>query len=86
MGFWNNIFGMFSIGDEQSGSHIGCDINPGSGLPMVDGCGGVDIAGNTWGTDHSWSDSSNLDSFDSFTSAWDDPFSGNSVDIDTWSD
>ena len=26
-------------------------VNPGSGLPMVGGMGGVDVAGNTWGSD-----------------------------------
>lgn len=26
-------------------------VNPGSGLTMVGGMGGVDIAGNTWGSD-----------------------------------
>ena len=32
----------------------GCDINPASGLPMIDGdCGGVDVGGNAYGTDSS---------------------------------
>lgn len=26
-------------------------VNPGSGLPMVGGMGGVDVDGNTWGSD-----------------------------------
>lgn len=28
-------------------------INPASGLPMIGGIGGIDVAGNVWGTDHS---------------------------------
>ena len=29
----------------------GCLINPATGLPMVGGCGGVDVGGNPFGTD-----------------------------------
>ncbi len=29
------------------------DINPASGMPMVDGIGGIDIAGNTYGFNNS---------------------------------
>lgn len=34
-----------------------CQVNPANGLPMVDGCGGIDVAGNPYGTDSSddWS-------------------------------
>lgn len=28
-----------------------CDINPATGLPMVGGCGGLDVEGNPYGTD-----------------------------------
>lgn len=36
-----------------------CEVNPATGLPMLGGCGGVDVAGNPYGVnlDHheSWS-------------------------------
>ena len=99
MGFWNRFCSMFSDNSDHADSQGGCDINPASGLPMIDGCGGVDIAGSPFGTDlhhdSAWCSSSTLDdtfsssglgSTDSFTSGsgWDDPFSGSSSD--TWSD
>jgi hypothetical protein len=40
-----------------SGLDDGCSINPASGLPMVSGCSGLDVAGNPYGTDFSQSDS-----------------------------
>lgn len=58
----------------------GCAINPATGLPMVGGCGGVDVAGNPWGTDlhhdDAWSspEISGLDDDWSSPSGWDDPF------------
>ena len=54
-----NLFGWFSsqffpstqpinsLSQHQVSSNI--DINPASGLPMLDGVGGIDIAGNTYG-------------------------------------
>ena len=62
-------------------------INPTSGLPMIDGIGGIDIAGNPYGTDSShWDDysmsgSSTMDdSFTSSSSSFDDTFSSSSFD------
>jgi len=59
MSFWNTFCSWFSSGDatdlEQSGpcpaEDAGCAINPATGLPMVGGCGGVDVAGNPFGVD-----------------------------------
>lgn len=54
-----NLFGWFStnffpstqpinsLSQHQVSSNI--DINPASGLPMADGIGSIDIAGNTYG-------------------------------------
>lgn len=47
------------------------DINPATGLPMVDGIGSIDVSGNSYGTSHESmesiiDDSNNFDSFDSF--------------------
>lgn len=43
------------IDDVASGIDIsndtGCTINPASGLPMIDGCGGVDVGGSPFGMD-----------------------------------
>ena len=35
----------------------GCPFNPATGLPMVDGCSGVDINGNLFGVDMHHDDS-----------------------------
>lgn len=55
MGLWNWITGMFDrhdrIADAHSPTHT--DINPATGLPMVSGIGGIDVAGNFWGMNHS---------------------------------
>ena len=57
----------------------GIEINPASGLPMIDDIGGVDVGGNPYGTDLSddYSDmSSGFDSgFDDSFSSIDDSFS-----------
>lgn len=58
MSFWNTFFGWFSWSnaDElEDGSFFpsleSCPINPATGLPMVGGCGGFDVAGNPYGVD-----------------------------------
>lgn len=93
MSIWNTLFSWFNSSptSETSISEIGmvafddhhCDINPANGLPMVGGCGGIDIQGNAYGTDWSHDDSwssSHIgdDSFSSPTS-WDNDI-GNSWD------
>jgi hypothetical protein len=42
-----------SYNDAGALSHPLLDINPASGLPMLDGIGGIDVAGNTFGNDSS---------------------------------
>lgn len=43
------------------------DINPANGLPMTNGIGSIDVAGNIYGTDSSYVTwSSNSNDFDSF--------------------
>lgn len=55
---------------ESLGCNDSCAMNPADGLPMIDGYGGVDVAGNSYGFDFSH------DSFDTsssnFTSSFDD--------------
>lgn len=61
MGLWNSIcgwFGSFDTGLDASSTMDSCslndhccDINPANGLPMIGGCGGVDVEGNPYGTD-----------------------------------
>lgn len=96
MSFWNSMFDWFWSGDDgadTAASSIGeddayCIINPATGLPMVGGCGNVDVAGNPYGTDLShhdtgfsgnadWSSISDASAWDS--SSWD---SGSSI----WND
>ncbi len=60
-------------------SNTGMDINPATGLPMIDGIGSLDVAGNPYGSDSmqdsmsfdnsSMFDSSTTDNFDSFGSS-----------------
>ena len=79
------IGGMFSGGAEAASAHDmhgdmpSVDINPASGLPMVDGPGGVDVAGNLYGSDAASEAMSSMDdSFihDSFDSGMDGGFGG----------
>ena len=79
MHWLDRIFGWFSFGspdDSASGSVTGwqddaCTINPASGLPMVGGCGGLDVAGNPYGMNQdSWSHSTSWDSPSSDSSSW----------------
>lgn len=57
-----------SYSDLNADTHSGCDINPASGLPMIGGCGGLDVQGNSYGTDfHNDDFSSGLGSNDSFS-------------------
>lgn len=37
---------------DYEGGHAAPDINPATGLPMVNGVGSVDVRGNTYGTSH----------------------------------
>jgi hypothetical protein len=56
--------------DAGSGHSSGSSTNPANGLPMVGGVGGVDVMGNSWGTDSSWQSGS--DSFGSSGSGFSD--------------
>ena len=75
---WSFLKNWFSSGIDSSSSDSGCDINPATGLPMIGGCGGVDVEGNPYGTDindtfgnDDWSSSSpSDDSFSSFDNDW----------------
>ena len=75
MGLWNSICGWFgSRSIDGCGSH---DINPSTGLPMIDGSG-VDVGGSPYGVDihhdDCWATSSSSwdDSFSSSGGSWDD--------------
>ena len=80
--FWlDKIFSWFSFGSpDDSGCNSvpglqdeTCTINPASGLPMVGGCGGVDVVGNPYGINmqESWSHTTSWDSSSSEFSSWD---------------
>lgn len=77
MSIWSRLFAWWhssdgdtpSSGDETStdvwetlsemDDH--CPFNPATGLPMMGGCGGVDVAGNPYGTDmHDWHSSDSV--------------------------
>lgn len=83
MSFWDSFCSWF--GGVNEGVNMGssvldthCDINPANGLPMVGGCGGVDIKGNAYGTD--WS---HHDSWGAIGTSWDDSFSSSSSNWNT---
>lgn len=48
---WNWLFGddVMSLHGTTTAPVI--DINPATGLPMIDGCGGVDVSGSPYGMD-----------------------------------
>jgi len=96
MSIWNTLFGWLGstadtdmspcdTGPSHFDTHT-CDINPATGLPMLDDCGGIDVGGSPYGMDihqddtwssitdstltDSWMDTSSIGG-DSFTS-WDD--------------
>lgn len=57
MGIWNSIFSWFNTGFEttdiggfSSTADYGCDINPATSLPMINGSG-LDVGGSPYGTD-----------------------------------
>ena len=96
MGIWDWFSGLFSTSSDSSSTPVvstdwessSCRINPATGLPMVGGCGGVDVQGNPYGTDlHSDDDSSSssiaIDT-DSTGSAFDDYWNSTSAFDDSW--
>lgn len=50
MSIFSGFFSLFSNGSTEKTS-FGTEINPANGLPMTDGIGSVDVAGNPYGTD-----------------------------------
>lgn len=83
MGFFDRLFDVFTSSETSSSSSSfddGCSINPANGLPMIGGCGGLDIHGNAYGfsdndpfsagssLNDSWSSSSGCGDLDSFGS------------------
>lgn len=51
MGWLSSLFEDYS--DFSSTCYDDFSINPASGLPMLDGIGSIDVAGNPYGTDSS---------------------------------
>jgi hypothetical protein len=96
MSIWNFLTSWFGAGvgvstigsfegssDNNSASSCSCSsINPATGLPMIDDCGGNDVGGSPFGTDihhfdDSWSTSGIEISDDSYLDAsasWGDTF------------
>lgn len=69
----NNLLEQESL--SSLGSSWGSDaINPASGLPMIDGTGGIDVGGNIFGTD--------FDHHDTFSSI--DTSLGNGSGLGDW--
>ena len=81
---------LFSTNDNSSvdfsNTTSSTTINPASGLPMIDGIGSIDVAGNAFGTDsssHFSSAGSDMHlgcSFDSFSSSISNCDIGSSID------
>lgn len=79
MSFFDNLISWFggSIFDSegcdfasQSSAEDGCSINPANGLPMIGGYGGVDVEGNTWGTDVQHDSIESSSGNDMFNATW----------------
>lgn len=51
MTIWNWLFGSDAMPGTDQAAGSSFDINPATGLPMLDGCGGVDIGGSPFGID-----------------------------------
>lgn len=83
----NFIFGDALSTGSSSDSGIESTVNPATGLPMTNGMGSVDVAGNPYGTDLSHSSfSSGHDAFESsITSSNHDHDSWFSSSHDSWS-
>ena len=46
MTIWNWLFGGDAMPGTDQALVSSMDINPATGLPMLDGCGGLDVGGN----------------------------------------
>lgn len=54
MTIWTWVFGDDTAASTFQADSVPmhtCDINPATGLPMIDGCGGLDVGGNPYGVD-----------------------------------
>ena len=83
MSIWTLLFGASDNSSVNFSNTTNiATINPANGLPMTDGMGSLDVAGNVFGTDTShwessasdtsWDSSSSFDSGSSFgSSSWD---------------
>lgn len=86
--WFGNLFhsddGIGSTGSSFDTDHT-CSINPATGLPMIDGCGSVDVMGNPFGMDNDslHHSSTGTDDLMSGSSSWDDSFSWNSSSSST---
>ena len=87
MSIWTLLFGTNDNASVNFSNTTNTpSINPASGLPMTDGMGSLDVAGNVFGTDSShWESSASDSSWDSSSSfdsssSWD---SGSSFDSES---
>lgn len=65
------VSGSHSIESQEPSDHDESVINPANGLPMIGGMGGVDVEGNTFGTDDMFdNDIGGLNSFDDPFDDW----------------
>jgi len=89
MSIWTLLFGTNDNASVNfSNTTNTATINPASGLPMTDGIGSLDVAGNVFGTDSSshWGSADSDTSWDSSSSfdtssSWD---SGSSFGSSSW--
>jgi hypothetical protein len=92
----NTHFGSATITDDDYDENSGfgkgqpeadeqIEINPANGLPMVGGIGGVDVEGNTYGTDND-STITVIDLFEDTTSSIDDSLSSTDDSFSTMDD
>jgi hypothetical protein len=73
MSIWKWLLGG-DVSTDSHNTHLtaathGAEVNPATGLPMVDGCSGVDVGGNPYGMD--WQKNSFSDAFSNFNEGCD---------------
>ena len=57
--------------DDNFLEHESMVVNPANGMPMVDGMGGVDVAGNFWGQSDTFDDHGHYSSVDHSAASFD---------------
>lgn len=64
MAIWNWLFGNDVTTSHGGSTSPVIGINPATNLPMIDGCGGIDVAGSPYGVDLHYGTDESSNTFD----------------------